>query len=452
MIWVVGIGASAGGLEANRRLLTHLTNTGQVACVIANHQAVDGHTQILVRQLSLAAPEWRVREAQDGDPLLPGEISIIPAGQEGTIVNGRMILRARPAHQISSPSVNSLFCSIAKDHGPKAVGVILSGTGSDGVVGCRAIRSGGGLVFAQNDADFQGMPSAAEAASVVDHILSAHEIALRLGDLSGPRARPWTEPRLEDLIDLVRCHTGHDFSGYKPETLARRTLARRNKLGIGSLGDYLDYARAHPEEVKILQKQFLVSLSSFFRDPECFDSLRGILESALRVEEQVSIWTPGCASGEEPYTLAMLVMELDKQAGAKVRVLGSDLNSEAVALAQRGLYSPLSVKALQPGLVQRYFDHTGEQYRVVERLREVCSFRCQDVIRCEAPRDLNLISCRNLLIYLGAELQGELIRKFHKALAPDGILFIGPAETLGPLGTSLFHTLDNQHRIYRRRP
>jgi chemotaxis protein methyltransferase CheR/two-component system CheB/CheR fusion protein len=247
-------------------------------------------------------------------------------------------------------------------------------------------------------------------------------------------------------------HTGHDFSGYKPETLSRRAQARMARLGIGSLNDYLDHATRHPAEVKTLQQHFLVSLSSFFRDPESFAALRGHLQAALGDKDTFSIWTPGCASGEETYSLAILVKELAGPRQVDIRVTASDLNAEALATAQQGVYPQAAVAALDPGLVSRYFERTGQEYRVREVLQAMCTFRCQDVIRCPAPPDQDLISCRNLLIYLRGQLQGQLIQKFYQALRQDGLLFIGPAETLAPQGNTLFRHLDAQHRIYRRRP
>ena len=451
MLWVAGIGASAGGLEASQRLLAHLPNTGYLACVIANHQAVDGHTEILVRQLGLVALGWEVTVAQDGEPVLPGKVYVVPAGQDAKMVSGRLVLQAPDASNLSSPSVNVLLASIALECGPQGVGVILSGTGSDGVAGCRALRERGGSTFAQSDARFEGMPRAAQAASVADQFLPAHLIAARLTHLGQP-PEPAREVGLHDLLDLVLRHTGHDFSGYKPETLSRRAQARMTKLGIGSLAQYLEHMRLHLAEAKFLQEHFLVSLSSFFRDPECFDALRGPLEAALHDKETLSIWTPACASGEEPYSLAILAKELLGSRKVTVRVLASDLNPDALALAERGLYPETAVKHLEPALLARHFERTGQQYRVREGLRAMCTFRCQDVIRTDAPHDLDLISCRNLLIYFRSELQGQLIRKFHQALLPEGLLFIGPAETLGPQGHSLFRPVDALHRIFRRRP
>jgi chemotaxis protein methyltransferase CheR/two-component system CheB/CheR fusion protein len=438
-------------LEASQRLLTHLPNTGRLACVVANHQAVDGHTEILVRQLGLVAAGWEVKVAENGEPVLPGKVYVIPAGQDGKLVAGRLVLQAPDAANLSSPSVNLLLASIAVEFGPQGIGVILSGTGSDGVAGCRALRGRGGSTFAQSDARFEGMPRAVEAALVVGQILPAHLIAGHLARLGQP-SEPPSEIGLPDLVDLVLRHTGHDFSGYKPETLSRRAQARMAKLDIGSLAQYLDHLRRHPVEVKILQEHFLVSLSSFFRDQESFDALRGPLEAALRDKETVSIWTPACASGEESYSLAILTKELLSPRKVTVKVLASDLNPEALAQAERGLYPETAVKHLQPDLVARHFQRTGQQYQVNEELRAMCTFRCQDVIRTDAPHDLDLISCRNLLIYFRSELQNQLIRKFHQALLPEGLLFIGPAETLGPQGHSLFRPLDVQHRIYRRRP
>ncbi len=441
-VYLVGIGASAGGLEALEHLLAHLPKTGRAAYVIAQHMAPDGHAELMARLLTRRSAHPVVL-AQGGEELQEDHVYLLPAGGDGVVLEGRLMLQPADPAALSRPSVDVLFASLA---GSTAVGIVLSGTGSDGVRGCRAIRSAGGLCLAQDPltARHSGMPKACLDAGVAHEVLAPQAMGARLARHLGlnppPQSAPLEEPReestLEQLVQHLRERTGLDFSGYKPETLARRLSKRVADLGLESGEAYLAFLARRPAEWEVLAQHFLVSLSSFFRDPEAFRALeRSLPGKGLRV------WVPGCASGEECYTLAMLLE------GRVTEVLGTDLNESALERARGGVYSEAALAELEPALRERHF--VGHAVR--PELRALCSFQRHDVVHGELPQTLDLISCRNLFIYLKSELQARLLARFQQALRPGGLLFLGPSETLGPAGGPLFRVLDPQHKLYSSR-
>lgn len=449
-LYLAGIGASAGGLDAVRALLAHLPHTRKVAYVVAQHQAADFNAQKLVDLVQPNCP-LRVEVARAGHPLTPDCVYWLPAGQDGR-VDGNILLLS-PGSSLSKPSVDLLLQSVATNFGSRSLGVVLSGAGGDGVVGCRAIQAAGGLTMAQSPASarFPGMPEAAIQAGVVDRVLEPERMGALLVQRLSDREVP---PGMATVLDLVQRATGVDFRGYKEETLQRRLQRRLSGLKLPGLEAYLELVRRKPEELGHLQQDFLVSLSGFFRDAECFAALAGELKSWLTHHRgTVRVWVPACATGEEPYSLAMLLVELlgAEQASQRCTVDACDLNGQALEVARRGIYSAEALEKLDPARRQRHFTGTGNGYRVSELLRSMCRFQQQDVLTAPIPDRLDLISCRNLLIYLQSGLQGELLRRFRNGLRPGGLLFLAPVETTGTVGATLFTPVDKQHRLYRRR-
>jgi len=478
---VVGIGASAGGLEAMLPMFAQIRPNGRLAYVVAQHMAKDGHDELVVRLMNREST-LPVVLGRQGDSLQADTVYVIPSGKDGTVKGGTLTLQEpAPAH-LSTPSVNTLFASIAESSRANGIGIVLSGTGSDGVAGCRALKAQGGLTVAQDPAEakFNGMPSAAIEARLVDRVLSVEAIAGLIaerfpGTTVPPPARTAVLPaptpgsgialssaeqrELEQLLKLVHQATGIDFSSYKEDTLLRRIDKRKSTLGIASTGEYLAVARKQPEELKTLQHLFLVSVSSFYRDRDSFRELERALAGLLADKpagEPVCIWVAGCASGEEPYTLAMMLSEL--LGGLKqqhpVRIVGTDLNPEALELARAGNYRLTACKEMEDRVRERYLIPHGQHVEVSPALREMVEFEQRDVLT-GAPAALagrlDLVSCRNLLIYLKSHLQDQLITSFHRALAPQGLLFIGQSESLGLVGNSLFASIDHYHRLFRRR-
>mgnify|MGYP003603735664 CR=1 FL=1 len=449
-LYLAGIGASAGGLDAVRALLSNLPVTRKVAYVVAQHQAPDFNAQKLVDLVQPDCP-LRLEVARSGRPLVPDHVYWIPAGCDGQL-DGKILLLA-PGASLSKPSVDLLLQSLATNFGSRALGMILSGAGGDGALGCRAIQAAGGLTMAQTpeSARFPGMPSAAISSGVVDRVLAPDKMGglllQRLSDQPTPAG-------MATLLELVQGATGVDFRGYKEETLQRRLQRRLAGLKLPGVDAYLDLVRRKPEELGQLQQDFLVSLSGFFRDEECFAALARELKAWLATHRgPVRVWVPACATGEEAYSLAMLLVEMlgAEQASQRCSVEACDLNAQAVDVARRGIYSGEALAKLDASRLQRHFISTGNAYRVSELLRSMCRFQQQDVLTAPIPERLDLISCRNLLIYLQSGLQGELLGRFRNSLRPGGLLFLAPSETTGTVGSTLFVPVDKQHRLYRRR-
>ena len=470
-LYIVGIGASAGGLEAMGELFSKLLPSGQVAYVIAQHMAKDGHSELVARMLNRQSP-LAVVEATGGDLLEPDKVYLMPSGSDGEVRNGRIYLLPPAPDHLSTPSVNFLFASIARECGKRSIGIILSGAGSDGAAGCRAIKACGGknIVQTPESAQYSGMPSAVMRAGVADAEMDIAGIARHLTGMfppsqsvraaavppaaSAPSAP--LNPYLATLLKRVFDATGVDFTSYKEETLQRRLDRRLETLKIESGEQYLRYTEQNPRELNTLQHLFLVSLSSFFRDSGAFAIVRKYLTELVRQKkpgDAIRIWVPGCASGEECYTFAIMLTEIlgENFTNFNITIIGSDLSPEALAFARDGVYPQTAFKETDPKIVKGYFEHKGRQYQVTPPIRAVCEFIKQDVASAKAPENLDVISCRNLLIYMKSNLQDQLFRKFHSALLPQGLLFIGQSENIGLLGTKLFTPVDHYNRLYRRR-
>jgi len=481
---IVGVGASAGGLEAMVPLFARMRPTGRVAYVVAQHMAKNGHDELVVKLINRESA-LPVVLAGDDQALAADTVYLIPSGRDGVIKNCRIALHA-PGH-LSTPSVNALFTSLAAMGKGAAIGIVLSGAGADGTVGCRAIKAAGGLTIAQlpAEAKYDGMPSAAIDAGVIDETLPVAAIGerlasryatLRLSDAKPlqaavvmpgrsvsavppaptfvPRPSPAVTPSsgYEQLLKLVHQVTQIDFSSYKEDTLLRRLDKRLATLGIASLDDYLAHARKEPDEIKTLQHMFLVSVSSFFRDGKSFAALRMSLAQRLAGKpagEPVRVWVPGCASGEEALTLAILLRELSDS--HPVEIVGTDLNPEALAIARVGSYRQTAFKEMDGSLRDRHFQPHGQHYQANSDLLSCIRFEQRDVLAGAPLQSLDLVSCRNLLIYMKSELQDELITCFHRALHSQGLLFIGQSESLSVVGNSLFVPIDHYHRLFRRR-
>lgn len=480
MTHIAGIGASAGGLEAMLPMCARLRPTGRIAYVIAQHMAHDGHSELVARliQRESALPVILVDKAVR---LQADTIYMIPAGKDG-LARGDMLTLSEPASgSISTPSVNVLLQSIAENCGSNAIGIVLSGTGSDGVAGCRAIRAAGGLILAQvpAEAKYAGMPAAVIDAGLADLVIPVEEMGERLaarfaGSVTAPAAA--VTPRavveeaptgdddiseeqrreLEQLQRQVLEATGIDFSSYKEETLLRRLEKRKSVVGVTTADAYQALIRRNPHEVHALQHLFLVSMSSFFRDRDSFLSLERALATRIvdkREGDPVRVWVPGCASGEEPYTLAIILSELlgSGRCFHPITITASDLNIEALDRARAGSYPRTAFQEMDAALQERYFVRKGQHFEVTPELKDCVRFEQRDVLTGAPPGGLDLVSCRNLLIYMKGHLQDRLIKCFHQALLPGGLLFLGQYESLTFLGNSLFAPVDQFNRLFQRR-
>lgn len=491
MTHVAGIGASAGGLEAMLQMFAHMQATGRVSYVVAQHMAKDGHDELVVRLMQRES-NLPVLLATEGIPLQADTVYVIPSGQDGHVRSGGSaggpVLALSPPHasHVSTPSANALMRSIATACGSAGIGIVLSGTGTDGAQGCAAIHAAGGLTLVQDPAQakFNGMPQSTIDTRLVDQVLPAQRIGEVLAArfpgkpadgwtpgvngatafASGATARPSSpasaqnaapDPALQELRPLlhqVKTATGIDFSSYKEDTLLRRLVKRKEVVGANSAQAYQALIRHDAAELHTLQHLFLVSVSSFFRDRASFDALQkelAVMLAAKPAHTPVRIWVPGCASGEEPFTLAMVLRELTRT--HPIEIIASDLNPEALALCREGVYRQSAFKEMDATLRDRYFEVQGQQFAIKPDIKACVHFEQRDVLAGTPPANLDLVSCRNLLIYMKVPLQDQLMRNFHQALRAQGLLFIGQSESLSFLGNSLFTPIDHYHRLFRRR-
>ena len=464
---VVGIGASAGGIEALQRFFEALPEEPGMAFVVVTHRPPDQSSELAAMlQPHAALPVAEVTEATE---VSKNHVYVAPPGRALTLEGLTLQPVAFDASGEQRAPINRFFRSLARS-GAHPVGVVLSGSGSDGAVGLRAIEEAGGLTAVQDpeEAAYDSMPRSAIEASRIDVIQPAGPLAGRLvayGETTGA-AEPAGDPgdlggggeeALRDIFAQVRARTGHDFSDYKRSTMLRR-IRRRLRIGrMRTLPEYADFLHDRPAEVQELQKDLLVGLSSFFRDLEAFEALRNDLLPALFArkdpDEEIRAWVPGCATGEEAYSLAMLLLERAEKEGVppdRIQIFASDLDEDALATAREGRY-PGSVAADIPERYHgRYVARDGTHMAVKLGARDRIIFAAHDLLSDPPFSNLDLISCRNVLIYLKRELQASVFELFSYALNEEGLLFLGSSESPEPDPTDSFQAARSDHRIYQR--
>lgn len=464
--YIAGIGASAGGLESMLTLFGALPPTGQVSYVVAQHMAKDGHDELLLLLLSRVS-RMPVQLATDGLQLEVDTIYIIPSGKDGRVHDNIIHLYPPSAEHLSTPSINALLISLAESAKNKAIAIIVSGTGSDGVLGCRAVRHAGGLTLAQDpsQAKFGGMPMASIDAKIIDKVFSVSLLSSVLRefipnlvsntnslDPKKPLVLEQEESELETILALILKATKIDFSGYKEDTLLRRLDKRKSVLGIESASAYLAYIDKNPDELNFLQNFFLVSLSSFFRDKEAWNALQKTLSETLNnkdLNKKIRVWVVGCATGEEAYTIAILLKELESK--LSIEIIANDLNPEALEIAKEGFYRSGSFKEMPESIREKYFYENEGKLEIKSEIRDCVQFELNDILNQAVPQNIDLVSCRNILIYMKSNLQDSLIQKFYESLVSKGILFIGQAESLSFVGNSLFMPVDDYNRVFKKR-
>ncbi|HEX9555261.1 MAG TPA: chemotaxis protein CheB [Reyranella sp.] len=463
---VVGIGASAGGIGALEALLPLLKADSGTAFVIVQH--LDPNHQSLLVSLLSRDTEIPVVEATDRMPIEPDHIYVIPRNATLTMSADHLRLGPIAEHRGQRAPIDAFFISLAEAKGENAACVILSGTGSDGTVGLRAIKEHGGLTIAQDGAEYDGMMRSAVRTGMVDFVLPIDEIPSKLDDYfqhlieidgrKGPDGvRQETVGHLANICALLRLRTGHDFSGYKDKTVTRRVQRRMQVLQIDEVPDFIERLRKEPQELDALLQDLLIGVTNFFRDPQAFEALeREVIPHLFEgkgPDDTVRVWVPGCSTGEEAYSIAMLLREHGPkdQAAPKLQIFASDIDEESLQLARVGRYPSTIVTDVPPARLERYFVREDGTYRIVSDLREICLFSAHNILRDAPYSKLDLIACRNLLIYLTPDLQNRLIPLFHYALNDSGYLFLGTSENV-TRHSRLFATVDKSHRIFKRRP
>jgi len=468
---IVGMGASAGGLSAFESFFSAMPANEEngTSFVLVQHLAPD-HKSILA-ELVRRYTKMEVFEVEDGMKVRPNCTYIIPPNRDMALLQGRLQLREPGATRGLRLPIDFFFRSLAHDQRERAICVVLSGTGSDGTAGLRAIKDEGGMVMAQSpdSTDHDGMPSSAISTGLVDYVLPPAEMPARLmaylGQVSGtavpedPSAVTDDEDAFSELFILLRAHTRHDFSKYKRNTIARRVGRRMAVHRMERLVEYVGYLQSTPLELDALFRDFLIGVTSFFRDPQAFEALEKEIVPRLFAGKSpgasIRVWVPGCSTGQEAYSIAILLVEAMQslKCSFRVQVFATDVDDGAIRQARRGVYPAGAVADVSPERLARFFvqdPEDGGDHGVHKSIRDLLVFSEQDVLEDPPFSRLDLISCRNLMIYMGAELQKTLIPVFHYALNPGGFLFLGTSETTGD-SEDLFATVDRRSKVYQRK-
>lgn len=459
---VVGIGASAGGLEALKVLLGQLKLQGLMTYVVAQHLAPD-HPSLIVELLQRVTP-LQVVTAVDGDLLRPGVVAVAPSNRDVAVRGDRLVVSDPPPRFGPSPSIDRLFESIAREWRQQGVAVVLSGTGSDGARGVAQVRAAGGLTFAQlpETARFDAMPWAAISLGGATNILETGAIGLQLNSvaenthsLDSAGGQEMQSQTISAVLGHLKKGTGVDFSQYKESTLRRQLQRRMAIRQVADLDTYVRLLRDDAEEAPALLHNLLVNVTAFFRDPEAFDVLAQLLKdygAPLAPQAKIRVWVPGCATGKEVYTLAMVISQVlghPTVLADRLKVFGTDLDEEALAVARRGVFPLSEAQAIPADLRSRFLDEEAEQFTIKDHLRDCVVFARHNVSEDPPFPRLDLISCRNTLIYFTPPLQERVISLFRFGLLPGGLLFLGESESLGH-GHQGFAVANATHRIYRR--
>ena len=456
---IVGIGASAGGLEALQAFVRSLKPGGQFTYVVAQH--LSPHHRSMLMELLARETELPVVELTRAQLPQADTIYITPPNKHVEVSAGGLTVRTPKLKIGPQPSVDVFFASLALECGERAIGIVFSGTGSDGARGVQAIKAAGGITCAQDDsAKYDGMPRAAMATGCVDLVLSPAEVGEELPLLLDQGERELLQDKsgfspgtYEEIVSIIRTRTQIDFSDYRSSTILRRISRRMKMLRLETLEDYRDYLKSESPEADILTGELLIRVTSFFRDEPAFDKLNRIVEKIVRSNSNggdIRAWVPGCATGEEAFSLAMLFLEAIRKSGsgARLQIFATDLDEKALALARRGVFPPSIGEQMKAGLLRRYFAPNGSDYAVQNAIREQIIFSKHNVIEDPPFSKLDLISCRNLFIYLNTTLQRRVLERFHYALKPGGCLFLGKSESVGERD-DLFSTIDSSAKIYR---
>ncbi|HTO84778.1 MAG TPA: chemotaxis protein CheB [Methylomirabilota bacterium] len=462
---VVGVGASAGGLEAFQEFLSGLPDNTGLAFVLVQH--LSPQHKSMLEELLRRHSKMPVAEIKQDTPIQPNRIYVIPPNATLTVQGSRLHLAPAKKRDGRMP-IDDFFSSLAETMGERAACVVLSGTGSDGTLGLRAIKEHGGFSMAQTEesAKYDGMLRSAIATGLVDYVLPAEEMAGKLveyfrhltevdGQKDADGVSRETTAYLGRILTVLGSRTKHDFTGYKEKTVARRVQRRMQALQIGSPEQYLKRLRTEPREIDLLFQDLLINVTNFFRDPEAFEALDTHVISHLMQsgKSSIRVWVPGCATGEEAYSIGILLRERMAQIDnpPRVQIFATDIDDNALETARLGRYPLTIAKDVSPERLERFFVKDEGAYRVVKDLREMCIFSLHNVLRDPPFSKQDLVSCRNLLIYLNAPIQSRLLQIFHYALRPGGFLFLGNTESVAqqPL---LFANLDKTHHIYSWRP
>jgi two-component system CheB/CheR fusion protein len=463
IVSIVGIGASAGGLEAFSELLKNLPVQTGMAFVFVQH--LDPHhssqlVQILTRETTLP-----VKEVTDGELLRPDQVYIMPANREMTVEEGALRLWPRSESRGRHMPIDRFFASVAEEQGSSAIGVVLSGTASDGTRGLTAIKEKGGITIAQDErsARYSSMPNNAISSGSVDLVLTPRGIAEELASLSGHayvKKQVEPEPSKDGrakILKLLLSATGTDFAQYRQTTVLRRIQRRMVLNRIVDFDAYVDSLKQNPIELEALYQDILIHVTSFFREPEVFEALRENVFPALvkdrESDDPIRIWLPGSSTGEEVYSVAICLFEFLENLPVRpaIQIFGTDVSQRVVEKARNGIFAETIESEVSPERLRRFFAKNDRGYQIHKSIRDLCVFARQDVTRDPPFSKMDLISCRNVMIYFEPELQQKLIPLFHYALKSTGFLLLGSAENVGQF-SNLFEVIAQKSKLFRKRP
>ena len=473
---IVGIGASAGGLEAFTQLLQHIPVTTGLAFVLVQH--LDPTHESMLPELLSRVTKMPVQQVRKGMTVEPNHIYVTPPNANMTINSMTLRLVSRSETLGLHMPIDHFFRSLAQQHGSRAIGIILSGAGSDGAFGLAEIKDQGGITFVQDvrTARFPGMPHSAIMHGGIDFILPPAGIAQELArvaqhpyvvsppsgreeELSAdppPIIQSPSQDGLSQIFRLLRAARAVDFTCYKQSTIRRRITRRMTLCKMDSLAEYAQYIKDHPEELEALYHDLLIKVTGFFRDPETFEALKSeVFPIILRerpANRPVRIWVPGCATGEECYSIAICLLEFlgDRVTDTPIQIFATDIDETALARARSGRYIENIALDISPERLRRYFMKIDQNYQILHTIREQCTFARHDLCRDPPFSNLDLISCRNVLIYLEPAMQKRVIPLFHYALNPSGMLALGSSESIGTF-TDLFAQVDKKQKIFGKR-
>lgn len=460
--YLIGVSASPEGADSLRLLIRHLQMRRGTACIVV--QNISAEPVSLPADLLGKDIKVRVVTPIDGEILIPDRVYIIPPNKVGQIKEGCLKLSAPKQKSHSGSPVDILFRSIAKSYGKDAIVVMLSGAEPNGVAGAKAIKKAGGTVIVhkpEETADTSMLPSPLRAGAA-DLELDAVEIASYLNSIgktgnvapSALKIDPQSQ-EISELFDMVYKVTQMDANLYKQATLIRQVERRMRTLGLNSIAEYITYIQSYTEELRILQRSFLISVTSFFRDQVAFRALERALKEVVSNKKQgdvIRVWVPGCATGEEAYSIAILLKEIigSRSNELDIRIFATDVDVDALEYAREAVYPPSALEHITHVRRERYFTREGNSYKICKAIREICVFSVHDIVRHPPFMRMDVISCRNLLIYFKPALQEQLFFSFHYALNPNGLLLLGKSESIGP-ASKLFETEDARNKIFRRK-
>ena len=462
---IAAIGASAGGIEAFTEFVSNLPKDTGMAFVLVQH--LDPEHKSMLTELISKKTVMRVSEVTNGMTVEPNHVYVIPANATMSISNSSLQLEPRGESRGVHMSIDHFMRALAEQQGNHAIGIILSGSGTDGTAGLAEIQAHGGMTFAQDEASakYASMPVSAVAAGCVDYVLPpraiAHELARiarhpYLARAEAADIAPAENTGLTLVFKLLRKTTGVDFTHYRQSTILRRIQRRMVVHKIDRLDEYVKHLQSNPPELKALYRDMLINVTSFFRNPRAFDALKSHVFPAILKnhppEAAIRIWTPGCASGEETYSVAIALLEFlgDKSSQANIQFFGTDVSESSIAKARAGSYPENITADVSPERLRRFFTKVEGRYRVTKNIRDMCIFAQHNILNDPPFSQMDLIACRNLLIYLEPVLQNKAISLFHYALRPGGYLLLGASEGVGTAG-HLFSTEDRANKIFLKK-